>query len=146
MRRIVRVSRNPFLWLINLGMALGGVAQAESSITILPGDFTLAGKAARQRVVVERMENGRPAGQVADGMTLKSSDEKIVTIQNGIVLPVANGETTITAEADGQTATVKVTVTGADQPFHWSFRNHVQSVLVKAGCNSGACHGAAAGK
>lgn len=28
----------------------------------------------------------------------------------------------------------------------WSFRNHVQPVLTKAGCNSGACHGAAAGK
>ncbi|MSU35745.1 MAG: DUF1553 domain-containing protein [Pedosphaera sp.] len=26
------------------------------------------------------------------------------------------------------------------------FRNHVQSVLTKAGCNQGACHGAAAGK
>jgi len=26
------------------------------------------------------------------------------------------------------------------------FRNHVQSVLTKAGCNMGACHGAAAGK
>ncbi|MBN8248231.1 MAG: S-layer protein, partial [Verrucomicrobia bacterium] len=27
-----------------------------------------------------------------------------------------------------------------------SFRNHVQSVLTKTGCNMGACHGAAAGK
>ncbi len=28
----------------------------------------------------------------------------------------------------------------------WSFRNHVQSVLYKAGCSTGACHGALAGK
>ncbi len=28
----------------------------------------------------------------------------------------------------------------------WSFRNHVQPVLAKAGCNAGACHGAAAGQ
>ena len=27
-----------------------------------------------------------------------------------------------------------------------SFRNHVLPVLTKVGCNSGACHGAAAGK
>jgi hypothetical protein len=33
-----------------------------------------------------------------------------------------------------------------DQPHVWSFRNQVQSVLTKTGCNSGACHGAAAGK
>ncbi len=28
----------------------------------------------------------------------------------------------------------------------WSFRNAVQPILARAGCNSGACHGAAAGK
>jgi hypothetical protein len=28
----------------------------------------------------------------------------------------------------------------------WSFRNHVMPVLARLGCNSGACHGAAAGK
>ena len=28
----------------------------------------------------------------------------------------------------------------------WSFRNHVIPVLTRMGCNSGACHGAAAGK
>ena len=33
----------------------------------------------------------------------------------------------------------------ADVPA-WSFRNHVQPVLAKAGCSSGACHGAAAGQ
>ena len=32
------------------------------------------------------------------------------------------------------------------EPFAWSFRNHVEPVLAKQGCNSGACHGALAGK
>jgi hypothetical protein len=37
--------------------------------------------------------------------------------------------------------------TAADgQPARWSFRNHVQPALAKAGCSSGACHGAAAGQ
>ena len=31
-------------------------------------------------------------------------------------------------------------------PFAWSFRNHVEPILAKQGCNSGACHGALAGK
>ena len=34
----------------------------------------------------------------------------------------------------------------AAEPPHWSFRNHVQPVLAKFGCSSGACHGAAAGQ
>lgn len=34
----------------------------------------------------------------------------------------------------------------AERESSWSFRNHVIPVLTKMGCNSGACHGAAAGK
>ncbi len=34
----------------------------------------------------------------------------------------------------------------AAPPSPWSFRNDVQPVLAKAGCSSGACHGAAAGQ
>lgn len=33
-----------------------------------------------------------------------------------------------------------------DQEIQWSFRNNVQPILSKYGCNSGACHGAAAGQ
>ncbi len=63
-----------------------------------------------------------------------------------MALPVGNGTATITAKVDGQTANSRVTVTGQEKPHAWSFRNQVQSVLSKQGCNSGACHGAAAGK
>src|SRR5205809_6602445 len=34
----------------------------------------------------------------------------------------------------------------AAEPEQWTFRNHVQPVLAKFGCSSGACHGAAAGQ
>src|SRR3954451_9990693 len=39
-----------------------------------------------------------------------------------------------------------LTVARAEEPQHYSFRNHVQPVLAKFGCSSGACHGAAAGQ
>lgn len=38
------------------------------------------------------------------------------------------------------------TLACAETSTNWSFRNHVQPVLAKAGCSSGACHGAAAGQ
>src|SRR5688572_30397161 len=34
----------------------------------------------------------------------------------------------------------------AETRTEWTFRNHVQPVLAKTGCSSGACHGAAAGQ
>ena len=47
-------------------------------------------------------------------------------------------------ERDGSVRQPPAVVTDAAQGY--SFRNHVIPVLTKAGCNSGACHGAAAGK
>ena len=34
----------------------------------------------------------------------------------------------------------------AQEPYQPDFRNHVIPVLTRLGCNSGACHGALAGK
>jgi hypothetical protein len=51
------------------------------------------------------------------------------------------------AATAGQTDTARpVPRTDVPLPAHASFRNHVIPVLTKMGCNSGACHGAAAGK
>lgn len=135
-------------WLAAALLVLGTApwAHGAASIQILPGDFTLAGKSARQRLVVERFEDDRPRGEIRQGIQLQSSDPGILVIEEGVARPLANGQVTITATAGERTARVTAIVTGADEPFRWSFRNHVQSVLVKAGCNSGACHGAAAGK
>ena len=64
----------------------------------------------------------------------------------GVVHPVADGEATITATVDGQSATATVVVDGMDADAARSFRNDVQPVLAKMGCSMGACHGALAGK
>src|SRR3984957_15402149 len=118
---------------------------APDSLAILPGDFTLSGSVARQMLVVENMHEGRAVGAVRDA-TLASSDEKIVRLEGKIAVPVANGKAKITATDHGQTTTINVTVAGMERPWVPSFRNDVQPILMSAGCSSGACHGAAAGK
>jgi hypothetical protein len=95
-----------------------------------------------QRQAGEQFQSQVPAAEVK----LQSSDEKIVRIEDGVAIPVANGAATIAATVGDQTATAEVTVTNFDQPFQWSFRNHVESVLSKQGCNAGSCHGARAGQ
>ena len=54
------------------------------------------------------------------------------------------GEATITATWQDRPVTVKVSVGPVGEG--WSFRNHLIPALTRAGCNSGACHGALAGK
>jgi hypothetical protein len=126
-------------------------APAQGSLELVPKQFTLTGPAARQSLIVETFAGTNAVGQIAEGVTLASSDEKVVKIDDGAAMPVADGKATITATVGAGTAgerkaAAEVTVVDMDKPFTWSFRNHVESVLSKAGCNSGACHGALAGK
>ncbi|MBI1839942.1 MAG: DUF1549 domain-containing protein, partial [Verrucomicrobia bacterium] len=43
-------------------------------------------------------------------------------------------------------ARAEAKVGGVAESSAWTFRNHVQPVLAKTGCSSGACHGAAGGQ
>ncbi len=119
---------------------------ANADLKILPREVSLYSTAARQRVLVERFQDGVASGQVTERVAFQSSDPKVVRVEDGTLVPVANGMAMVTATVDGQTAECRVVVSGQKEPHVWSFRNHVQSVLSKKGCNSGACHGAAAGK
>ncbi|MGI8966274.1 MAG: S-layer protein, partial [Limisphaerales bacterium] len=119
--------------------------RAAESLVILPEKFTLSGPAAHQSLVVEKSRDNHFVGQITNAI-FTSSNPKIVKIQNGIAIPLANGIAILTAKAGRKIAQAKVAVEQMEKPFEWSFRNHVQPVLTKAGCNAGACHGAAAGQ
>lgn len=118
---------------------------AADTLITLPAEVTLTGPEARQTLLVQSANNGLVTGPINDPV-LTSSDPKIARIEGNQIIPTGNGTATITATRGGQSATAKVTVEKFDVAHQWSFRNHVQSVLSKTGCNSGACHGAAAGK
>ena len=120
---------------------------ADDQIRLLPESFHLNGSEARHRVLVETFDADIARGPAGDDVKLKTDDETIARIEGGVLVPVANGTTTVRAIRSGEAiAAAEVTVTRTDEPFHWTFRNHVQSVLAKQGCNGGACHGALAGK
>jgi len=122
------------------------LAHADELAKLVPEQFTLSGVSARQSLVFENFSGSNAIGQISEGVSLVSSDPAIVKIEEGVAIPVANGKATITATSGERRATADVTVVDMEKPFQWSFRNHVESVLSKSGCNSGACHGALAGK
>ena len=143
---MLRTFRESALWVAIILLSAVEGLNAAASLVVLPAEFTLSGSEARQRILVQATTDGRVVGQVADGVTMTTSDEKVVKIKEGFVVPVGNGQATITAKVGNQTATATVTVEKFEQPHSWSFRNHVQPVLSKSGCNMGSCHGALAGK
>jgi hypothetical protein len=119
--------------------------QRENLVRVLPAELTLHGPESRHALLLEMQLSGPYLGEGEDA-TFTSSDEQVAVVEDGVVRPIANGTATISATSSQGTAEAHVTVTGMDQPHQWSFREHVLPVLTKVGCNSGACHGALAGK
>src|SRR5579871_1470351 len=139
--------RNGLLLLWFLTIASVTWADTGSSLTVLPAQTTLAGSKATQRLLVEAQRDQENAGDLSAKAVFVSSNPKVATVgTDGVVRAVGDGSATITAKIGRQRAKASVRVVGTHAPFAWSFRNHVLPVLTKAGCNSGACHGAAAGK
>ena len=121
------------------------VQATHAGVVILPRKTTLTGPAARQRVLVEIEREDEYSGQISQPV-LVSSDPNVVRIDGEHLLPVGNGTAEISVSTRAGDAVASVTVVGMDREHAWSFRNHVQAILARAGCNSGACHGALAGK
>lgn len=115
-------------------------------LTAEPAQLTLSHAEDRHHILV--------TGKLADG-TLRDLSRTARYVSNnpaiaevstaGVVTPKAAGQTTIQIQGEGLQATVAVNVSGAAQrPV--SYSNDVMPILAKAGCNMGACHGAASGK
>lgn len=119
----------------------------DSQVRILPEQVTLTGKQSAHRVLLEKFDGAEAVGSITEGWTLKSEQPEVVTVENFILTPVSDGTAVVTATGpDGQVASMQVTVRDTTVPQVWSFRNHVEPVLARLGCSSGACHGALAGK
>lgn len=122
-------------------------APAADSFRLLPAELKLDGREATHRILVERFDGDRAIGVADASIKLKSDNTRVAIVADGTVNPVADGTTTIRAfHEQKEIANARVTVSNTGDRFRWTFRNHVQSVLAKQGCNSGACHGALAGK
>ena len=127
-------------------LAPGARAQAAERFVLLPSSCELSTRESRQHLILQELERDEAGRQVTEKISWSSSDPKVATVVDGLVVPAHDGQTTITAKVGEHTATAKVVVSGMSRPFEWSFRNHVEPMLAKLGCNSGACHGALAGK
>jgi len=97
-------------------------------------------------MVVAAYEDGRTA-DVTESGGLAATDPTIAALEAGSRLrPLADGTTTLRAAFGGLTAEATVAVAGAAVIPPRSFMLDVEPVLMRAGCNAGACHGSAKGK
>jgi hypothetical protein len=115
------------------------------AVNVYPAEIELSTSRDRQSFVVQVT--------APDGVTRDVTDEAkleipaaLVNRKGNVLTPKADGSGEMTVTYGGRQIRVPVAVkqAGADRPI--SFKLDVMPVFMRAGCNTGACHGAARGK
>jgi hypothetical protein len=122
-------------------------AEVAPAFAVLPPKIKLHGREGLQRISVVRLRDGQPSATLDDAaVEISIDDPAVAAVQDGVVQAVADGATQLVARVGEHSVRVPVEVVDSEAEHTWGFRNDVQSVLSKAGCNMGACHGSLAGK
>jgi hypothetical protein len=115
-------------------------------LDVYPPEIHLQGAAAEQRFVVVATRGDGVTEDVTTRAQAALADEKLAALNGNLLRPAANGQTTLTVRYAGLSATLPITVTGAAATHGVSFKLDVMPVFMRAGCNTGSCHGSARGK
>ncbi len=143
----MRIAHWLLITLLAFDWTVSAMTVFAGSVIALPETVTLDGSTSRQKLIVVTRGERYPGALVDDNrVTWTSSDERIAVVRDGFAHPKADGQATLTATVGGEISTVNVAVKNTDQVRPLSFRHDVQSILSRSGCNTGACHGALAGK
>ena len=127
-------------------LCTAGFAAELAEVRVSPPEISLTTSRARQSVVVQAVYADGITRDVTDHATYAFASEAHVRREGNFLFPVADGETQLTVSFEGSSVTVPVKVQRATEPRPVSFRLDVMPIFMKAGCNSGSCHGAARGK
>jgi hypothetical protein len=116
-------------------------------LVVFPKAIALRPPHGEQQMIVVSERAGRATADRTDRARFQSSDPRVAMVSTaGLVTLVGDGTAEILATVDGQSAKSMVTVSGTKSKSAWSLTQHVEPTLTRSGCNSGACHGALAGK
>ncbi|MFN3149076.1 DUF1549 and DUF1553 domain-containing protein [Bremerella sp.] len=124
-------------------------AQAETAIreiNVYPKSIELLTSRDAQRYVVVATRDDDVTLDVTAQATASLASEGNVKRDGNLILPVADGETTLKIEYAGHKVEIPVKVAQATEERPVSFHLDVMPVFMRAGCNTGSCHGAARGK
>jgi hypothetical protein len=133
------------LWSLLLGVA--AVARAQSpTLEVYPPDIHLYSSRAQQRLVVRAVFPDGITRDVTSEAQITLADNKLVKLDKSVLTPLADGTTDLIVQYGGRAITAPVTITDAQKDRPISFKLDVMPVFMRAGCNSGSCHGAARGK
>ena len=100
----------------------------------------------RQSIVVQATYADGITRDVTAQSQFAFANAALVKFENHTLYPVADGKTELKVDFGGKSVMVPVEVAQATADRPISFKLDVMPVFMKAGCNTGSCHGAARGK
>ncbi len=140
--------KTPFFWITGLWMLWCAVAPAAEVIRIdvYPPDVHLNTQRDYQRVIVVASRDDGVTLDITGDAEIKLSEEGVARLDDHTLYPVADGSAKLVVEYQGHQAQASIEVVEATVERPVSFHLDVMPVLMRAGCNSGGCHGASRGK
>ena len=121
-------------------------ATAPIQIHLHPNDITLSSSADHQSVIVKATYANGLTADVTDKVEYLFSNPGIAAIEGGTIQPIRDGQTDLTVRFGGLSDLGAVMVEQAAIEWPISFKLDVMPIFMKAGCNSGSCHGSARGQ
>lgn len=118
-----------------------------AGLGVSPESALLARPEATQQLLVSQIgEGGRAVDRTRAAAYLALDPSIAVVDAEGLVAARGEGRTEILIRHEGHELRVGVEVRGLNHPAPVSFEHEIIPILTKAGCNSGGCHGKAAGQ
>ena len=116
------------------------------SLQIHPKQISLSTKEDFNSFVVVAKYADDVTRDVTKESTFSLSDENIVQLENHTLSPLKDGKATLKASFHNLNTELSIQVNNAQADRPVSFNLDVMPVFLKAGCNTGSCHGSARGQ
>jgi len=117
-----------------------------ASIKVFPDAINLKTKQDSQSLVVQAIYADGVTRDVTSQASYSFANRSLVKMDQQTLHPVADGKTDLRVKFEGHELTVPVVVEDAKVERPLSFKLDVMPVFMKAGCNTGSCHGTSRGK
>ncbi len=121
-------------------------APAVMRIDVYPSSIQLNTSRDLQRYLVVATRDDGVTLDVTAQAKAELSDPALARREGNILYPAHDGAGVLKISYESFTAEIPVTVAGAAEERPISFKLDVMPVFMRAGCNTGSCHGAARGK
>ena len=129
-------------------LALREIAEDKElvELSIHPTQISLSTKEDFNSFIIVAKYGDDVTRDVTRESTLSLSNENVVRMENNTIHPIKDGNSTLTVTFQNRKVELPITVKDAVEERPISFNLDVMPVFLKAGCNTGSCHGSARGQ